>query len=91
MRKGLAGAMVWSMDTDDFQGDCSDETSEHFVNFPLMRGINKAIEKTLAEIEQDKENEIIHGSDERTKSSSSTLVYSTFIIYLLYLSLRILF
>ena len=34
---GIAGAFVWSIDTDDFNGDNSDE------KFPLMRTINRAL------------------------------------------------
>ena len=34
---GIAGAFVWSIDTDDFNGDNSDES------FPLMKTINRAL------------------------------------------------
>jgi len=34
---GIAGAFVWSIDTDDFNGDNSDE------KFPLMKTINRAL------------------------------------------------
>ncbi|XP_018570991.1 probable chitinase 2 [Anoplophora glabripennis] len=51
MEKGLAGIMVWSVDTDDFHGDCSDGDDETFVNFPLMRCINKSIIQSLKYIE----------------------------------------
>lgn len=56
MEKNLAGAMVWSIDTDDFLGDCSSSDHNELVNFPLMRCINKSIVQSLEEIE----NAIIH-------------------------------
>lgn len=34
---GIGGAMVWSIETDDFHGICHDE------DFPLLRAINKAL------------------------------------------------
>lgn len=61
IEKGLAGTMVWSIDTDDFHGDCSDVSDESaFVNFPLMRSINKAIETALKDIE----NVVVHGKQQ---------------------------
>lgn len=58
----MAGVMVWSMDTDDFHGDCADlSTNEDPVNFPLMHAINKSIADVLEDIEKNKENEIPHG------------------------------
>lgn len=81
MEKDLAGIMVWSIDTDDFHGDCADVGEDgHFENFPLMRAINKGIITSIEEIEAEKENTIIHGNAERTSgaTSSSSLLFLVF-------------
>ncbi|KAH8301895.1 hypothetical protein KR044_000452, partial [Drosophila immigrans] len=66
MRKRLAGVMVWSVDTDDFLGDCvlDDDTFADFRlvktaprrlnhNYPLLRTINEATTLALEEIAAD--------------------------------------
>lgn len=42
MRKNLGGLMVWSIDTDDFNGDCAPEY-DAFVDFREMPGIKLKI------------------------------------------------
>jgi len=43
MGKGMAGIMVWSVDTDDFLGKCTGQ------RFPLLSAINEYLVKTEAE------------------------------------------
>lgn len=74
MEKGLAGTMVWSLDTDDFQGDCASDASnnaDRYTNYPLMRSINKAIETALEDIKRNEENVIHHGKHEEHASFSA--------------------
>ncbi|ERL92170.1 hypothetical protein D910_09490 [Dendroctonus ponderosae] len=80
MEKKLAGIMVWSVDTDDFQGDCANADDDSPQNFPLMRAIDKSIETSLEEIK----NSIIKGkftprrnSSCRLSTSSNMLVFIT--------------
>ncbi|KAL7733630.1 hypothetical protein ACLKA6_005082 [Drosophila palustris] len=66
MKKRLAGVMVWSVDTDDFLGDCQldEDTFADFRlvttaprrlshNYPLLRTINEATSLALEEIAAD--------------------------------------
>lgn len=92
MREKLAGAMVWSIDTDDFLGDCSLLTKDKFANFPLMRTINIAISDALKDQKTDDENEIPnedHRDNKMTSDSSSLMsrplivVFFSFMFYFL--------
>lgn len=80
--KRLAGAMVWSIDTDDFQGDCVEQGLD-FKNFPLMRSINKAIIAELEEDRRNKENEILHG-DGNSKISSANVIQKNIWVLLVF-------
>jgi hypothetical protein len=56
MKLGLAGAMVWSVDTDDFRGDCINNSGGGSSNYPLMRTISRTITEALKE-KQEQENQ----------------------------------
>ncbi|XP_011500628.1 PREDICTED: probable chitinase 2 [Ceratosolen solmsi marchali] len=50
MRKGLGGVMIWSIDTDDFRGDCRPTHGRNHVDaqdyqYPLMQAIGFALER----------------------------------------------
>lgn len=87
MEKGLAGIMVWSVDTDDFQGDCSAVSDKNsYTNFPLMRSINKAIETIQDDIRRNQENIIYHGKDDKHTSFSGTIAGQFALITVMYIT-----
>ncbi|XP_045471267.1 probable chitinase 2 [Harmonia axyridis] len=100
MQKKLAGVMVWSIDTDDFLGDCANtEQTDTYSNFLLMRSINKSVQETQSEIQEeekeknttevpdDRENEI--DSDKHVKDGSN--VVNDNFAYVIFCILRFLF
>lgn len=54
--------MVWSIDTDDFHGDCERErlkiqdTNSKKYSFPLLKAVNEAIKQSHSEGEGDLSN-----------------------------------
>lgn len=91
MKKKLAGVMVWSIDTDDFHGDCdnsNDVNGSPYRNYPLMRSIGKSLEVALSEIaeeERQKENEIDHDGGHDGKGGAGYVNYIPYLYYLSYL------
>lgn len=47
--------MVWSVDTDDFHGDCINNSGGGSSNYPLMRTISRTITETLKEKQEEEE------------------------------------
>ncbi|XP_046398637.1 probable chitinase 2 [Ischnura elegans] len=76
MSNGLGGIMIWSIDTDDFHGDCSGENSSPSKKFPLLNAINDAIEESMNETP----NEIPDGKEEEDSGSISLVSSSVFVI-----------
>src|SRR5581483_12379307 len=66
---GLAGGMVWSVETDDFQGKC------HGEKYPLLKAINRAFESDVGPIPVP--NPPSGGTTEPTEPTSSTTPSST--------------
>lgn len=75
MENDLAGAMVWSLDTDDFHGDCAQVATpeDEEINFPLMRAINKAIVEVLEDLEKNRENVVPHGRPEEEEEEEERM------------------
>lgn len=46
MSRNLAGAMIWSIDTDDFHGDC-DIDEDTFADFKPMPGVTLSVPKRI--------------------------------------------
>ena len=62
MKLDLAGTMVWSIDTDDFHGDCINNSGGGSSNYPLMRTISRTITEAL----QEKQEHEDRGQTEHT-------------------------
>ena len=46
-REGLAGVMAYSIEMDDFNGDCKDINNDEYSHpkYPLLQSINDALER----------------------------------------------
>ncbi|XP_014258890.1 probable chitinase 2 [Cimex lectularius] len=71
MEMGLAGILTWSIDTDDFHGDCS-FPGDPEPKYPLVRAINEAITQSFV-------------SPAKEKSSASQTAVSAFAFYIVFI------
>lgn len=78
--------MVWSLDTDDFHGDCADVSiNTDQINFPLMHAINDAIVNVLEDIEKNRENTIPHSKHEKGVTASANKFDVNRVLAILYI------
>jgi hypothetical protein len=71
MKLDLAGTMVWSVDTDDFRGDCIKNSGGGSRNYPLMKTISRTISETLKERqEQEDQHQTTEHTTEQGQSAA---------------------
>jgi GH18 family chitinase len=74
MKLDLAGTMVWSVDTDDFRGDCINNSGGGSSNYPLMKTISRTISETLKEKqEQEDHHQTTEHDTEQEQSAAPAL------------------
>ncbi|XP_046683989.1 probable chitinase 2 isoform X2 [Homalodisca vitripennis] len=71
MEKDLGGLMIWSIDIDDFRGDCVAQDGEKKEKFQLLRSVNEAIVSSLREIDVEKEKEKEKSQTEQTTEQTT--------------------
>lgn len=75
----LAGVMIWSIDTDDFHGDCENSGGLTIAKgFPLLRTINIVLAQPYKESEDIDTNEIPKETDKKDEPSSGPISKTSF-------------
>ena len=82
----LAGIMIWSVDTDDFHGDCISKNGNVSTNYPLMKAITRTISEVI-KVRQDNvdDNQLDYtdnntGKDDKDDSGAETLKSMIFVV-----------
>nr|CAD7586597.1 unnamed protein product [Timema genevievae] len=69
IKNKLGGIMVWSVDTDDFHGDCYEKDDNAIAaSYPLMRAINKAVFVS----QREQANEVITQEEKDTANKKES-------------------
>nr|CAD7257486.1 unnamed protein product [Timema shepardi] len=70
IKNKLGGIMVWSVDTDDFHGDCYEKDDNAIAaSYPLMRAINKAVFVS----QREQANEVITQEEKDTANKKESV------------------